>query len=149
MTAQGTHFWFMTVQTPNSFGVYVNSYQGAWTPKPGETRLDAFNAIRALVNEKDPKSEGGLVLAFDIQPNELGPETAPAATAMEYRLVARDQGRTVAETPWIEIPDPEWTEQNTHRYEGRETVHTSDHTPANFARQHGVQATDIEWRVKP
>lgn len=68
---QGTHFWFMVIQTPRDGGLYVNSYQGTWTPEPGATRLDMFNIIRAFVNEKDPRSRGGAAVAFDIQPNEL------------------------------------------------------------------------------
>src|ERR1044071_3778237 len=49
---QGTHFWFMVIQTPNATGLYVNSYQGTWTPQPEETRLDVFNAIRSHVEER-------------------------------------------------------------------------------------------------
>ena len=68
---QGTHFWFMVFQTPNESGLYVNSYQGTWTPKPGATRLDLFNAIRDFVREQDPRARGGVVTAFDIQRNEV------------------------------------------------------------------------------
>lgn len=68
---QGTHFWFMTVQTPNASGYYMNSYQGTWTPQAEATRLDVFNAIRSHVDEQDPRARGGIVVAFDIQPNGL------------------------------------------------------------------------------
>lgn len=68
---QGSHFWFMTIQTANATGYYVNSYQGAWTPAPGETRLDVFNAIRRFVEEQDPRSRGGVVTGFDLQPNTI------------------------------------------------------------------------------
>lgn len=67
----GTHFWFMTIQTPNGAGVFVNSYQGTWTPKLGQTRLTVFNAIRAFIREKDPRTAAGVVVAFDLQRNEL------------------------------------------------------------------------------
>lgn len=68
---QGGHFWFMTIQTPNTIGYYMNCYQGTWTPQPGETRLDTFNAIRSYVDENDPRARGGIVIAFDLQPNQL------------------------------------------------------------------------------
>lgn len=71
MSHQGTHFWFMSVQTANAGGYYLNSYQGTLTPGSKATRLDLFNDIRRLVEEKDPRSKGGIVLAFDIQPNQL------------------------------------------------------------------------------
>ena len=68
---QGTHFWFMTVQAPNAGGYFVNSYQGTWTPQPGATRLSTFNDIRSYVDSQDPRARGGIVLAFDLQPNRL------------------------------------------------------------------------------
>ena len=71
MPEQGTHFWFMTVQSPNDGGFYMNSYQGTWTPGPEDTRLDVFNAIRSFVREKDPRAQGGVVVAFDLQSNKL------------------------------------------------------------------------------
>jgi hypothetical protein len=68
---QGTHFWFISIQTSNARGIYTNSYQGAWTPPPGATRLDMFNKIQDLVETEDPRARGGMVIAFDIQPNQL------------------------------------------------------------------------------
>jgi hypothetical protein len=68
---QGTHFWFLTMQTPNASGIYMNTYQGTWNPAPDATRLDMFNRIRSFVEEKDPRSRGGMVISFDIQPNQL------------------------------------------------------------------------------
>jgi hypothetical protein len=68
---QGTHFWFMTMQVPNALGLYVNSYQGTWSPSLGATRFELFNEIRDYVERNDPKIAGGMVLAFDIQPNQL------------------------------------------------------------------------------
>jgi hypothetical protein len=68
---QGTHFWFLTMQTPNAAGYYLSSYQGTFTPPAGATRLDAFNEVRQLVERNDPPSRGGTVLAFDIQPNQI------------------------------------------------------------------------------
>lgn len=69
---QGSHFWFMTIQAPNSTGgFYMNSYQGTRTPKRGSTRLDLFNSIRQEIGENDPLGKNGVVIAFDIQPNKL------------------------------------------------------------------------------
>jgi hypothetical protein len=68
---QGTHFWFIVIQKPNAAGLYMNSYQGAWTPGPNATRLDTFNAIRSYVEDQDPRARGGMVTAFDIQPNQI------------------------------------------------------------------------------
>lgn len=68
---QGSHFWFMVIQTPNAGGLYVNSYQGTWTPEPTATRLDMFNKIRSFIDEKDPRARGGIATAFDLQPNTI------------------------------------------------------------------------------
>lgn len=70
-STQGTHFWFMSIQTPNAHGYRLNSYQGTRTPKKGETRLDLFNDILREVQQHDPLSRGGIVLAFDIQRNKI------------------------------------------------------------------------------
>jgi hypothetical protein len=67
----GSHFWLMVIQTPNAGGLYVNSYQGTWTPGPGATRLDMFNTVRSYINEQDPRAQGGIAVAFDFQPNRL------------------------------------------------------------------------------
>lgn len=66
-----THFWFMAIQTPNVHGYRLNDYQGALTPEPGTTRLSLFNEIREEVERKDPLSRGGIVIAFDVQSNQL------------------------------------------------------------------------------
>ncbi|WP_032761244.1 hypothetical protein [Streptomyces alboviridis] len=68
---QGTHFWFMAIQTPNSAGYNVGSYQGAVTPPPGFTRLAFFNEMRAEIDRRHPEAKGGVVIAFDVQPNQL------------------------------------------------------------------------------
>jgi hypothetical protein len=68
---QGTHFFYITMHQVNALGPYTNSFSGAFTPKPGETRLDLYNAIRADFEASDSKVRGGIVLAFDIQPNQL------------------------------------------------------------------------------
>jgi hypothetical protein len=68
---QGTHFWLMTIQKAVSGGIRYLDAQGTWTPGPAETRMDAFNSIRLDVEMRDPRIQGGVVLAFDIQPNQL------------------------------------------------------------------------------
>lgn len=66
-----SHFWFMSVVTMNAVGPWFNDYQGTLTLAPGATRLEVFNQIREEVAQNDPRSRGSLVIAFDIQPNEL------------------------------------------------------------------------------
>lgn len=68
---QGTHFWFMTIQTQNARGHWMGSYQGVLTPEPEETRLELFNSIRDDIFAGDPRARGGVVLAFDLQPNQV------------------------------------------------------------------------------
>ena len=68
---QGSHFWFMSVMVVNSIGPWVNDYQGTLRLVPGATRLEVFNQIREEVAQSDPRSRGAIVLAFDVQPNEL------------------------------------------------------------------------------
>jgi hypothetical protein len=70
-TEQGSHFWLMVIEAPSAMGVRINSYQGTRTPGRGMTRLDLFNSVRAEVEERDPLSRGGVVTAFDVQPNKL------------------------------------------------------------------------------
>lgn len=68
---QGTHFWFMTVFKPIPGGGDVRDFRGTASPKPGATRFDLFDEVRAKVNELDPSKVGGTVIAFDVQPNTL------------------------------------------------------------------------------
>jgi len=69
---QGSHFWFMVIQRPQPDGTTdLCSYQGTRTPQRGETRLDAFNAVRTLIADEYPGAPEGVVAAFDIQPNKL------------------------------------------------------------------------------
>lgn len=69
---QGTHFWRMAIQAPatdrttNVIGGF-----GTWTPKRGQTRHDVCEDIRDALTEKYPEAQGGVVIAFDIQPNKL------------------------------------------------------------------------------
>ncbi|MEU9947010.1 hypothetical protein [Streptomyces sp. NPDC047939] len=71
MPKMKSYFWFMTVQTSNGAGSRLNSYQGVVTPESGTTRLQLFNEVREEIDRLDPLSQGGCVIAFDMQPNEL------------------------------------------------------------------------------
>ncbi|MFJ5644060.1 hypothetical protein [Streptomyces sp. NPDC093223] len=71
MNKQVPHFWFMTIETPGVGASRVGSYQGLRTPRRGQTRLELFNSIRAEIEERDPLTRGGVVVGFDIQPNEM------------------------------------------------------------------------------
>ncbi|MDT9688181.1 hypothetical protein Q5762_07395 [Streptomyces sp. P9(2023)] len=71
MATQGTHFWFMTIQTPTTGGFHIRDFSGTISPSRGRTRFDLFNELRKKVTEVDPKTEHGTVIAFDIQPNKL------------------------------------------------------------------------------
>lgn len=63
---QGTHFWFMTVQTPAPYGgANVRTKWGDITPGPDDTCASMF---RMLLDSIAPD---GNVIAFDIQPNQL------------------------------------------------------------------------------
>jgi hypothetical protein len=61
----------MTVFKASPGGFDVRDFRGTVTPKPGASRFDLFDLIRARVNEMDPSKEGGTVVAFDIQPNQI------------------------------------------------------------------------------
>jgi hypothetical protein len=71
MPERGSHFFFITMSQVNHMGPYMNTLTGTLTLKPGATRLELFNEIRAEFESRDPKVRGGTVLAFDIQPNKL------------------------------------------------------------------------------
>jgi hypothetical protein len=71
MSDQGNHFWIMVIQCDPSMGGRIGSYQSTTSFPHGTTRLDAFNIIRERVNALFPKTAGGIVTHFDIQPNTL------------------------------------------------------------------------------
>ena len=70
---QGTHFWLITIQASHpGGGVSTRYFQGTVTPAPGETRMDVFNRLLQEVSEVEPAfRQNGVVLAFDLQPNQL------------------------------------------------------------------------------
>jgi hypothetical protein len=68
---QGTHFWFMTIQTASEDGSRISDYAGTVTPARGKTRMDMFNQVREEIGSYAPHTRAGAVLAFDLQPNKL------------------------------------------------------------------------------
>ncbi|MGW4703252.1 hypothetical protein [Streptomyces sp. NPDC004285] len=72
MQKQGTYFWFMAIQTSTAAtGTTIGDYQGTISPPRGTTRFDLFNKVRAEVEQRYPQAVGGVVVAFDVQPNKL------------------------------------------------------------------------------
>ncbi|MGP3686515.1 hypothetical protein ACTVZO_17715 [Streptomyces sp. IBSNAI002] len=71
MSEQGTHFIFMSLTVPTPQGFMTLRRSGAVTPPQGATRLDMFEVLRQQVIAEDPSHAEAVVIAFDIQPNEL------------------------------------------------------------------------------
>lgn len=69
---QGTHFWFMSLIVPGASGFSTYRRSGNFTPKPGTTRVDAFELLLNAVKQQSPElRHDAVVISFDIQPNEL------------------------------------------------------------------------------
>lgn len=68
---QGTHFYFMVIQTPVEGGFQMSESCGTITPRKGATRRELYDFIRADVVRRSPVAAHGNVVAFDVQPNEL------------------------------------------------------------------------------
>lgn len=66
---QGSHFYLLTLVGAN--GTHSEAY-GTLTLKPGATRLEVFEELRAQALENFP---GGCVIAFSLEPNT--PPTRP------------------------------------------------------------------------
>jgi hypothetical protein len=69
-SGQGSHHWVMTLQVPGQGTAHGN---GTWTPPPGATRQDVFEAIKARLVSQAPGMglERGNVLFFALEPNQL------------------------------------------------------------------------------
>jgi hypothetical protein len=70
-TEQGTHFYFMVIQTSINGGTQVSENYGTLTPNEGATRIDLYEAVKADAIRRNPIAAHGAVIAFDIQPNKL------------------------------------------------------------------------------
>lgn len=68
---QGTHFYLITIQYAIERGWAVIGIKGTWTPGRKQSCLDVFNEIWQQTVEGHPEVAGGVVLAFDLQPNKL------------------------------------------------------------------------------
>ncbi|MFD5014609.1 hypothetical protein [Streptomyces chartreusis] len=67
-SSDGTHFWVMSVDKP---GVASATRSGTYTPRPGDTRQDAFDAIFDSITSGHPALSGATVLFFSLEPNRL------------------------------------------------------------------------------
>ncbi|MEU9998108.1 hypothetical protein [Streptomyces sp. NPDC050848] len=65
---QGTHQWVLTLDMPRYGSA---SAHGTWTPPPGTTRHDAFEAIKADMVGRNPELKTANVVFFSIEPNTL------------------------------------------------------------------------------
>jgi hypothetical protein len=68
---QGTHFYFMVIETHTPGGSQTSENYGTLTPDSGATRIDLYQAIKAEAIRRNPLAAHGAVVAFDIQPNKL------------------------------------------------------------------------------
>ncbi|MER6778511.1 MULTISPECIES: hypothetical protein [unclassified Streptomyces] len=60
-------FWFMSFRTTTG----VTTLNGTFKKEPHATRIAAFEQIRTLVKEQQPHLANAIVVAFDVQPNQL------------------------------------------------------------------------------
>jgi hypothetical protein len=65
---QGSHFWLMTLEIPGRFAF---TSHGAYTPRPGESRQDAYEEIRAYIASQNPELERANVSFFAFDRNEV------------------------------------------------------------------------------
>lgn len=66
---QGSHFWLMVVEDRRGRDHYAGS--GTTTPPAGATRRDMRDLLLADLEAEYPQARGGILIAFDIQPNQL------------------------------------------------------------------------------
>ncbi|WP_405944159.1 hypothetical protein [Streptomyces sp. NBC_00932] len=63
-----SHHWVISLKKP---GVGVGSWHSAYTPPPGATRHEAFQAIKDLVVMQNPEMTGAVVVFFSLELNDL------------------------------------------------------------------------------
>ncbi|MER6092427.1 hypothetical protein [Streptomyces bluensis] len=72
---QGTHFYVMTIQnqvrTPAGNGIAVHTQSQDFTPDPGWTRADIYNAAYNAIVRVNPQLSGGNVIVWSLEPNQL------------------------------------------------------------------------------
>ncbi|MEU9856372.1 hypothetical protein [Streptomyces sp. NPDC047974] len=64
---QGSLMYVLTLTTNHGQGTVTGTYN----PAPGETRYDAYRAIRRHALDSYPHLENGTVLFFCLEPNTL------------------------------------------------------------------------------
>jgi hypothetical protein len=69
-SGQGSHHWVLTLQVA---GPVIAHGNGTWTPPPGATRQDVFEAIKTRLISQAPGMgfERAAVLFFSLEPNQL------------------------------------------------------------------------------
>lgn len=66
--AQGSHFWVLTLELPGRAAMTQN---GTYTPPPGTTRYDAYQALRRYVAADHPEMARATTMFFALEPNQL------------------------------------------------------------------------------
>lgn len=67
-TPQGSHHWVITLELPGRVSVTATN---TFTPLPGWTRHDVFQAIKHEVAKDYPALADGSVVFFSLEPNRL------------------------------------------------------------------------------
>ncbi|MCC9312082.1 hypothetical protein LN042_34345 [Kitasatospora sp. RB6PN24] len=68
---QGTHFYVLTLQKPAGHGMAIATTSGTHTPPAGWTTHDFYLAARDDLERSQPELRGGVVVFFDVRPNQL------------------------------------------------------------------------------
>ncbi|MCP2314043.1 hypothetical protein [Kitasatospora paracochleata] len=68
---QGTHFYVLTLQKPTQNGMATGTTSGTHTPPAHWTVQDFLAAARADLEHSQPELRGGVVVHFDVRPNQL------------------------------------------------------------------------------
>lgn len=70
-TEQTTYHYMLTVQKPTRQGLAVNTAHGTCTPLEGATRQRIYEDVRAEHDRVNPELEGGTVLFWSLESNQL------------------------------------------------------------------------------
>ncbi|MFD9572902.1 hypothetical protein ACFWBI_24040 [Streptomyces sp. NPDC059982] len=66
--AQGSYLWVLTLELP---GRAAMTQSGTYTPPPGTTRYDAFQALRQHVTASHPEMARANTMFFALEPNQF------------------------------------------------------------------------------
>ncbi|MEW2578374.1 hypothetical protein [Streptomyces syringium] len=64
---QGSHFFIITLHS----GTYEATRSGTYSPDPGVSGQDAYEAIYNAVTANDPRMHGAVVLFYSLTSNRL------------------------------------------------------------------------------